>query len=363
MLDAVMVETLGMAMHNAVSRQQGAGMISSAAVTAACARMLSMPFPMPPPPPPPPPPVVQPLPGPPPDAAPMAVVAAALAEGESAIETLKVQAGASSQAATVASQVAVAAQDLEQLERTRTVPPPAPPPPPPPGPPFPPIVLAAEPVAPLSTDAVVAAPSYARSYQHAPVTPGSGDAPIAHSYRHTVVAPSFSDATVALSAAAGPTADRAPSQPVGEEHTIVMAETTRVDTQAIGMAQPSAPTAKQIAEAFAQGEQVIAVLKEAQKSPAAAATARRYLGCLPRTRRRLRGLRARRAGDRRAQAGAEVAGSGRHGATLSGAACPGRGAGYEPFGNRYGRWSTRPQRSCNIRSLHGGPNHCQCPGH
>lgn len=44
MLDTVMIETLGMAMYNAVSRQQGASMIGSAAVTAACAKMLGTPF-------------------------------------------------------------------------------------------------------------------------------------------------------------------------------------------------------------------------------------------------------------------------------------------------------------------------------
>ena len=35
MLDAVMVESLGMAMHNAVMRQQGSSMVGTAAVTAA----------------------------------------------------------------------------------------------------------------------------------------------------------------------------------------------------------------------------------------------------------------------------------------------------------------------------------------
>jgi Killing trait len=45
MLDTVMTETLGMAMYNAVSRQQGASMIGSAATTAVCAKMLSTPFP------------------------------------------------------------------------------------------------------------------------------------------------------------------------------------------------------------------------------------------------------------------------------------------------------------------------------
>ncbi|WP_179098179.1 RebB family R body protein, partial [Burkholderia pseudomallei] len=53
MLDAVLLETLGMAMHNAVNRQQSAGMINSAALTAARATILAVPFPAPPPPPPP----------------------------------------------------------------------------------------------------------------------------------------------------------------------------------------------------------------------------------------------------------------------------------------------------------------------
>jgi|AGTN01.1.fsa_nt_gi U5 snRNP spliceosome subunit len=95
LLDAVMVETLGVAMHNAVSRQQNAGMISSAAVTAACAKMLAVPFPEPPPPPPPPapaPPSVTPLPGPPADPSADAAVAAAYAQAESAIGILKAQA-------------------------------------------------------------------------------------------------------------------------------------------------------------------------------------------------------------------------------------------------------------------------------
>lgn len=40
-LDAVMAETIGLAMHNAVSRQQQSSLASSAAITAACARMLA----------------------------------------------------------------------------------------------------------------------------------------------------------------------------------------------------------------------------------------------------------------------------------------------------------------------------------
>lgn len=67
MLDAVMVETLGMAMHNAVHRQQNASMVNSAAVTAACAKMLAVPFPAPPPPPTP----APPPPGSPPPVAPL----------------------------------------------------------------------------------------------------------------------------------------------------------------------------------------------------------------------------------------------------------------------------------------------------
>lgn len=67
MLDMVLLETLGTGMHNAVARQQGASMVSNAAVTAACAKMINAPWPVPPPapePPPPPPPQVIPLPGP-----------------------------------------------------------------------------------------------------------------------------------------------------------------------------------------------------------------------------------------------------------------------------------------------------------
>ena len=40
LLDAVMSETLGMAMHNAVMRQQANSVVSSAAATATCARIL-----------------------------------------------------------------------------------------------------------------------------------------------------------------------------------------------------------------------------------------------------------------------------------------------------------------------------------
>jgi hypothetical protein len=103
MLDTVMTETLGMAMYNAVSRQQGSSMIGSAATTAVCAKMLATPFvtevivtppPAPAPPPPPPPSGVQPLPPVPPKPPPWsasATIAAAAKEGEWAIEVLKAE--------------------------------------------------------------------------------------------------------------------------------------------------------------------------------------------------------------------------------------------------------------------------------
>lgn len=44
LIDVVMSETLGMSMHNAVTAQQNAQMSATAAVTAACAKMLQMPL-------------------------------------------------------------------------------------------------------------------------------------------------------------------------------------------------------------------------------------------------------------------------------------------------------------------------------
>jgi Killing trait len=92
MLDAVLVETLGMLMHSAVSRQQSAGMISAAATTAACARMLNAGtgIPLPPatdavPP------TVNPVPGPPPST-PSVAIATAFSQGQQAIDTLLAQA-------------------------------------------------------------------------------------------------------------------------------------------------------------------------------------------------------------------------------------------------------------------------------
>ncbi|WP_431257272.1 RebB family R body protein [Roseateles chitinivorans] len=103
MIDAVLLETLGMAMYNAVNRQQSSGMISAAAVTSACARILTMQPPAPPPPAPPPPPSVNPLPGP---AAPPAssanLIAGAMADGQTAIQVLQAQSAGSSQDAGLA---------------------------------------------------------------------------------------------------------------------------------------------------------------------------------------------------------------------------------------------------------------------
>ncbi|TGY34173.1 RebB family R body protein [Stenotrophomonas maltophilia] len=133
MLDIVLLETLGNAMHNAVNRQQSASMISAAAITAACAKMISAPFPVPPPPPPPvppPPPNVAALPGPPPiPPPPAAVIAAATAEGKAAIGALKAQATGSSANAGAAQ---ADLQTLHDLSAAATSP--SPPPSPPPAP-------------------------------------------------------------------------------------------------------------------------------------------------------------------------------------------------------------------------------------
>jgi hypothetical protein len=48
MLDAVMAESIGMAMYNAVTTQHNSQMVASAAVAAACARMLKSPGALPP---------------------------------------------------------------------------------------------------------------------------------------------------------------------------------------------------------------------------------------------------------------------------------------------------------------------------
>jgi hypothetical protein len=56
MLEVVTTETIGMAMHNALARQQAGAMVASAAAAAICARMGAVPPPFPsasPPPPPP----------------------------------------------------------------------------------------------------------------------------------------------------------------------------------------------------------------------------------------------------------------------------------------------------------------------
>ncbi len=135
MLDMVLLETLGTGMHNAVARQQGASMVSNAAVTAACAKMINAPWPVPPPapePPPPPPPQVIPLPGPvPAPPSPAAVIAAATAEGKTAISVLQAQThGATADAAAANASL----HTLEQLAGNGTAPAPDPAPDSTPGP-------------------------------------------------------------------------------------------------------------------------------------------------------------------------------------------------------------------------------------
>jgi len=106
MLDAVLLETLGIAMYNAVNRQQGAGMLSAAAVTTACAKMLGVPLDIKAPPPPPAvtPPGVEPLPGPSPSLDPAAAIAVANAQAQAALATLQTQAQQAESAATLAQQ-------------------------------------------------------------------------------------------------------------------------------------------------------------------------------------------------------------------------------------------------------------------
>ncbi len=127
MLDSVMVETLGMAMYNAVNRQQNAGMVNSAAVTAACARMLNAqaPYTPPPPPPVPTPPVVNPLPGPTPAPSNDAVVKTAFSQGTAAITTLQ---GVAEATSTVAQEAQADLKSLAQQAATTPTPTPTPPP-------------------------------------------------------------------------------------------------------------------------------------------------------------------------------------------------------------------------------------------
>lgn len=121
MLDAVMVESLGMAMHNAVMRQQGSSMVGTAAVTAACAKMLQRQTYYLPPDPPEPPPEVQPILGPTPPPTPVDI---AYSDGEAAINELRAQAASSE------SYAAQAREDLVLLAADAVAPLPPPPPPP-----------------------------------------------------------------------------------------------------------------------------------------------------------------------------------------------------------------------------------------
>lgn len=121
MLDAVMVESLGMAMHNAVMRQQGSSMVGAAAVTAACAKMLQRQTYYTPPLPPDPPPKVEPIPGPTPPPTPVDI---AYSDGEAAINELRAQATTSEYYA------AQAREDLALLAADAVAPLEPPPPPP-----------------------------------------------------------------------------------------------------------------------------------------------------------------------------------------------------------------------------------------
>jgi hypothetical protein len=148
MLDTVMAETLGMAMHNAVLRQQAASMIGSAAVTATCARMLQAPSPAPfPRPPIPPPPVIDELKPPPPTPPdgpelPEVIIAMAGAEADAAVEVLQQEAKAADEEAQAAAEEARSANHwlakIAQKLTPQTPPNPPPPPAPPPNPLAPP---------------------------------------------------------------------------------------------------------------------------------------------------------------------------------------------------------------------------------
>jgi len=116
LLDAVMSETLGMAMHNAVMRQQANSVVSSAATTATCARILQTGGGAPPPPAPPyfpiePGPVIPPLDGPV-EADTAMVMAKVNADVQGAIFNLEAQAAASQQEATQAQAEATQAQSM-----------------------------------------------------------------------------------------------------------------------------------------------------------------------------------------------------------------------------------------------------------
>lgn len=136
-LDSVMAETLGMAMHNAVSNQRNMQMVSSAATTATCARILkafgSPPAPAPSPPSPPP------SPKPPPSADASAVLAQDLSTAQAAVSKFTsdaslVSAGASF-AASGLQQISQQVTDAQSKLQPPNVPPPIPNPPVAPAPP------------------------------------------------------------------------------------------------------------------------------------------------------------------------------------------------------------------------------------
>ena len=122
MLDTAMAETLAMTMHNAVSRQQGGSTIGSAATTATCARMLSVPAPAAAVPS-----SIPPIPVPSP-MAPLIEIAEQTAFANSAIVMLQATAAA---APSIAQEMAMASLVLlrNKIEATPNLPPPPPAPP------------------------------------------------------------------------------------------------------------------------------------------------------------------------------------------------------------------------------------------
>lgn len=126
LLEAVMTETLGMSMHNAVRAQNGMQAVSSAAVVAACARMLNATPPAPPPAP-------KPAPTPPAPPAPDGGAAAIARDTVRAGTAVNALAQDAERASANAASAASALQALVQQAQA-ALPPPAPTPSPAPAP-------------------------------------------------------------------------------------------------------------------------------------------------------------------------------------------------------------------------------------
>ena len=129
LLEAVMTETLGMSMHNAVRAQNGMQAVSSAAVVAACARMINA---TPPVPPPAPGPVPVPAPPPPPSGGGAAAIARDTVRAGTAVSALTEDVERAS--ANVTSATSALQALVEQAQTALPKPAPAPPPAPAPAP-------------------------------------------------------------------------------------------------------------------------------------------------------------------------------------------------------------------------------------